>query len=89
MSDTDWTQVVGTIGIFALLTSVITVIIWQLASTRRAKTLLVREHEYRKIAEDGLATQQSIERRLAELDEHLAETRTRLASIERILQQVE
>lgn len=86
---TDWTQAAGAIGIFILLTTVISVIIWQVAATRRAKVLLVREQEYRRIAEEGVATQQNTEHRLNELGERLAEIQNRMASIERILQQVE
>ncbi|MGW6495308.1 hypothetical protein [Nonomuraea angiospora] len=82
---TDWTQVAGAIGIFTLLT----VIVWQLAATRRAKTLLVREQEYRRMAEEGIATQQRIERQLDELGGRLADVQARMDSMERILQQVE
>lgn len=86
---TDWTQVAGAIGVFTLLTTVISVIIWQIATTRRAKVLLVREQEYRRIAEEGVATQQNTEHQLKDLGERLVEMQSRMASIERILQQVE
>jgi hypothetical protein len=89
MSGRVWTEVVGAIGIFTLLTTVITVTIWQLAATWRAKALLGREQEYRKLAETAVGSQDNIERQLAELNGRLAETQSRIDSIERILKEVE
>lgn len=82
MSEHDWTEVVGAIGIFTLLTAVITVTIVQLATSWRAKAALGREAEYRTLAETAVRTQESTERQLAELN-------TRLRSLERILKEVE
>jgi hypothetical protein len=89
MSGQDWTEVVGAIGVFALVTTVITVTIVQLAATWRAKAALSREAEYRKLAEVTAQTQEATERRLASLDERFDQMQDRLASIERILKQVE
>jgi len=85
----DWTEVVGAIGLFTLVITVVTVTIVQVATTVRAKATLAREAEYRKLAESAIETQQAIERQLAELKEHSGRTQDRLASIERILTQVE
>jgi hypothetical protein len=85
----DWTEVVGAIGLFTLVITVVTVTIVQVATTVRAKATLAREAEYRKLAESAIETQQAIERQLAELTEHSGRTQDRLASIERILTQVE
>ncbi|WP_214412374.1 hypothetical protein [Sphaerisporangium fuscum] len=89
MYDTDWTQVVGAAGLLTLLIVVVTVVAWQIGAGRRARMLLDRELWYRKLAEDGLAVQQSTERQLAELTERLAAVQARMDSIERILEQVE
>lgn len=89
MNGNDWAEVVGAAGIFAFITTVITVIIVQVATTVRAKAALVREGEYRKLAERAVEIQEAIERRLAVLDDQLGQTQTRIASIERILKQVE
>jgi TolA-binding protein len=89
MSGQDWTEVVGAIGLFALITTVISVTIVQLAATWRAKAALAREAEYRKLAEVAVQTQEAAERRLAGLDERFGQMQDRLASIERILKQVE
>jgi phage shock protein A len=85
----DWTEVVGAIGLFTLVITVVTVTIVQVSTTVRAKATLAREAEYRKLAESAIETQQAIERQLAELKEHSGRVQDRLASIERILTQVE
>jgi hypothetical protein len=82
-------EVVGAIGIFMLLTSVITVTIWQFGATLRAKALLSREEAYRTLAEKAVLTQQNTERRLAEHGERLADVQSRMDSLERILKEVE
>ncbi|MBB2740555.1 UNVERIFIED_ORG: nitrate/nitrite-specific signal transduction histidine kinase [Microbispora rosea subsp. rosea] len=89
MSGHDWTEVVGAVGLFALITTVISVTVVQLAATWRAKVTLAREAEYRKLAEGAAQAQEATERRLAELGERFGQMQTRLASIERILEQVE
>jgi hypothetical protein len=67
MSAQDWTQVVGTIGVFALVISVVIVGIWQLAATLRARATLAREREYRTLADRSALVQESTERQLAEI----------------------
>ena len=89
MSGHDWAEAVGAIGIFAFITTVITVIIVQVATTVRAKAAVAREDEYRKLAERALSLQEAIEKRLTTLDEQAGRTQTRLTSIEGILKQVE
>jgi hypothetical protein len=89
MSGSDWAEVVGAVGLFAFVTTVITVIIVQVATTVRAKAALAREDEYRKLAEKAIQLQQDTERRLAALDDQLGRTQSRIASIEQVLKQVE
>ena len=89
MSAQDWTQVVGTIGVFALVISVAIVGIWQLAATLRARATLAREREYRTLADRSALVQESTERQLAEIGGRLAEMQTRLQSVERVLKDVE
>lgn len=89
MSTTDWQEIIGTIGIFSLIAIVIVVSIWQFASTRRAKIVLAREDEYRRIADRSLLVQESVERQLAELGGRVAEMQTRLQTLERVLKEVE
>ncbi|MFC4909305.1 hypothetical protein [Actinomadura gamaensis] len=82
-------EVAGAIGIFALVTTVITVIIVQVGATVRARAALAREEEYRRIAEAGLETQRRIERRLAETARSLGEMEKRMDSLEKVLLTVE
>jgi multidrug efflux pump subunit AcrA (membrane-fusion protein) len=89
MSGNDWAEVVGALGIFAFIITIVTVIVVQVGATVRAKAALAREDEYRKLAERTVLLQEAIEKRLVALDEQAAQTQTRLTSIERILTQVE
>jgi hypothetical protein len=89
MRETDWTEVVGAIGLFTLIISVVTLTIWQVAVSWRAKAALSREDEYRQLAEAAVRTQQNTERLLAEALERLSHMQTRLDSFERILTEVE
>jgi hypothetical protein len=84
-----WAEVVGAIGIFTFIITVVTVIIVQVATTIRAKAALAREDEYRKLAEKSVELQETIAQRLAALDQQSAQTQARLAAIELILKQVE
>ncbi len=89
MSAQDLTEVVGAIGLFALVITVITTVVKQVGATTRAKAALSREAEYRKLAETAIRAQEGTERRLADLDEGVGQMQARLASIERVLKQVE
>lgn len=89
MSGHDWAEVVGAVGLFAFVTTVVTVIIVQVATTMRAKAALAREDEYRKLADKAVELQAATERRLASLDDQLGRTASRLAAVEQILKQVE
>ncbi|UJW31899.1 hypothetical protein L3Q67_43235 [Saccharothrix sp. AJ9571] len=82
MSDNDWQELAGVIGIFVLITTVLTVAIWQLAVTWRAKAALAREDTYRRLAERAVTSQEDTQRQLAEL-------RSRMDGMERILKEVE
>ena len=89
MTAQDWSEVAGTIGVFALVTSVAIVGIWQLAATWRARAALAREREYRTLADRSALLQEGTERQLAEIGGRLAEMQTRLQSVERVLKDVE
>ncbi|MER7330507.1 MULTISPECIES: hypothetical protein [unclassified Micromonospora] len=89
MSDHDWTEVVGAIGLFALFISVITVTIVQVAKTRRARAAGAREEEYRRLAQTAAESQAASARVLAALDGRLGGMESRLASLERVLKDVD
>lgn len=77
-----WGEVAGVVGVFVLLTVVIAVAITQVAATWRAKAVLAREDEYRKLAERSVSSQENIERQLVDMQ-------ARLRSVEKVLKEVE
>ncbi|MER7888566.1 hypothetical protein ABTX15_01945 [Micromonospora sp. NPDC094482] len=89
MSEHDWTEVVGAFGVFALLISVITVTVVQVAKTRRARLGGIREEEYRRLAETAVRAQESNERLLATLDDRLGGMENRMSTVERVLRDVD
>ncbi|MFC5187534.1 hypothetical protein [Actinomadura harenae] len=82
-------EVAGAVGIFAFVTTVVTVIIVQVGATVRARAALAREAEYRRIAETSLETQRLIETRLTESARSLGEMEKRMDALETILLTVE
>ena len=68
MSSHGLTEVIGAIGIFILLTTVITVTIWQVSATRRAKLVLSHEAD--------------VQRRLAELENRVGSIEVILKDVE-------
>ncbi|MEV5574329.1 hypothetical protein AB0L06_30210 [Spirillospora sp. NPDC052269] len=89
MDGHDLAEVAGAIGIFAFVTTVVTVIIVQLGATVRARAALAREAEFRRIAETSLATQREIEKQLTESARSLGEMQKRMDALEKILLTVE
>jgi hypothetical protein len=78
-------EVVGAFGLF----TVITVAIWQFAASWRAKVQLSREGAYQKLADSAMVVQEHTDIQLREIKLHLEDVRNRLASLERILKEVE
>jgi hypothetical protein len=68
--------------LFTLIAAVIIVVIWQVFANRRALAVVARDEAYRKLAEQSAETQRRI------VDD-LADLRQRVASIEKILKEVE
>ena len=89
MKATDWQEVIGTIGLFALVLTVVTLLIWQIGATWRAKAVLARQDEYRALASKAVLVQENTERHLAEQGRTLAEMHSRLQVLERILKDAE
>jgi biopolymer transport protein ExbB/TolQ len=89
MSFYGWQEIIGVIGVFVLIIAVITMSIWQLGATLRAKAALRRDQDYRNLVEKAVQAQENSERQLAELNGQLAEVHQRMRKIEHILQQVE
>ncbi|WP_433211944.1 hypothetical protein ACQP25_24160 [Microtetraspora malaysiensis] len=89
MNEHEWQEVIGTIGVFVLITAVIVTVIWQFAISWRAKAQLAREAEYKQIAESVAASQEDIGRQLAEINDRLSALRDRTDAIELVLTDVE
>ncbi|WP_406036394.1 hypothetical protein OG799_18085 [Micromonospora sp. NBC_00898] len=89
MSGQDWTEVIGAIGLFALVIAVVTTIIVQVARTFRARAVLAHEGEFRKLSETAVQTQQGIEHQLTEVAGRLAAIESRMDSMEHVLRTVE
>jgi Tfp pilus assembly protein PilO len=65
-----------------LIAAVVIVVIWQVFASRRALAMVARDEAYRKLAEQAAETQQR-------MVDDLADLRQRMASIEKILKEVE
>ncbi|MET7861905.1 hypothetical protein AB0C42_03950 [Micromonospora taraxaci] len=89
MSEHDWTEVVGAIGIFALIISVFTVTVVQLAKTRRARYEAARADDYRQLAETAARAQEENARLLAAMEARLGGMETRMNGVERVLTEVD
>ncbi|MEU6098762.1 hypothetical protein [Streptomyces sp. NPDC047079] len=89
MSYHGWQEVIGTVGLVGAFAAVITIVIWHMATTWRARAILARDHAYRTLAEQTARAQEVTEQRLAGIDERLAEVQTRMQSVERILKEIE
>jgi nitrogen fixation protein FixH len=84
-----WQEVIGVIGLFGLVIVVITIVIWHLAATWRARAILARDYEYRTLAEKAVKAQSATEQHLVDIDGRLTEMQNRMHSVERILKEIE
>ncbi|SES40771.1 hypothetical protein [Actinokineospora terrae] len=80
-----WQEVVGVVGVFVLLT----VIVWQVAASVRARAAVTRDAAYRDLAQRAVSAQEALVAELAETRAQLTDLRTRLGSVERVLTEVE
>lgn len=75
--------------VLVLVTIITVVLIVQAARTWRARSLLARDEAYRQLAEKVTASQSSLASAGAVQAEELSEIRQRLASIEKLLRDVQ
>ncbi|MET9775337.1 hypothetical protein ABZ023_13945 [Streptomyces sp. NPDC006367] len=85
----DLNGIIITLGVLLLLTPVIIVALRQIGKTQRAKAVLAREQEYRRLTEMALTTQELLDQRLSEISAQLGDVRARVESMERTLKDVE
>lgn len=82
-------EVVGAACALIGITTVISIAIWQLAATRRAKVTVIREQEYRKLAERMTEAIEGGNAQLADLNSRLAKVQSQVDSMEKLLRDIE
>lgn len=85
----DWIEVIGAVGLFTLLITVVVTVIIQLFRTARARMAASATGEYETLAQTAVSSQQNTERQLAEIGERLTAMEARMRSLERVLKDVE
>ena len=75
--------------LFILLTIIIVVLLVQVFSSYRARMSITREEAYRKLAEQATTAEQKVAEQQQKTAEALEAMRTHLASIEKLLRDVE
>lgn len=80
---------VWTFASMAMAAVLMVIIIWPATAIYRAKAALSREEQYRTLAERAVAAQENAERRLGEVKEELAIVHAQLASLNRVLTEVQ
>ena len=88
-----WGSVFFVLGIMFIVAIVATVLIWQIFRTRQAtiesRERIAQEEAYRRLAEEMTSIQKRTTAELDQLTEGMADIRVRVASIERMLREVE
>jgi hypothetical protein len=88
-----WGSVFFVLGFMAIIAMVSVVLIWQVFRTRQAtiesRARIAQEEAYRRLAEEATSVQNRTAAELAQLTEGMADLRVRVATIERMLREVE
>ncbi|MFE6134284.1 hypothetical protein ACFQ6Q_39430 [Streptomyces sp. NPDC056437] len=85
MNGADWAGVAGASGVFLFLI----VVVWQIAATWRARMLASREQQYKELAAKyAQLLEDNVELHRRTLDE-LTQARTSIASMEKMMREIE
>jgi hypothetical protein len=88
-----WGSVFFVLGIMMIFAVVASVLIWQIFRTRQAtiesRARIAQEEAYRRLAEEATSVQNRTAAELSQLTEGMADLRVRVATIERVLREVE
>lgn len=88
-----WGSVILVVGTMVLVTIIIVVVLWQVFHTRRStlesRAMIAQEEAYRRLAEESTSLQHRTAAELNQLTEGMADLRVRVATIERMLREVE
>jgi UDP-N-acetylglucosamine transferase subunit ALG13 len=85
----DWQEIIGTIGLFTLLISVVLTLMWRKTFLKKAELQIRQDDRYRKLAERADAHQAELAQQLTALNERLARIEAGNAAIEETLKVVE
>ncbi|SOD63064.1 hypothetical protein SAMN06297387_1095 [Streptomyces zhaozhouensis] len=80
-----WAAALGTGGVFVLMI----VVVWQIAATWRARMLAGREEEYRRLAAKYAELLEDNTEILRRYSDELAQVRTSVGSVERMMREVD
>ncbi|TNM28036.1 hypothetical protein FH715_19745 [Streptomyces sedi] len=80
-----WAAALGTGGVFVLMI----VVVWQIAATWRARMLAGREEEYRRLATKYAELLEDNTEILRRYTDELAQVRTSVGSVERMMREVD
>ncbi|GAA2146776.1 hypothetical protein [Glycomyces algeriensis] len=89
MNEHEWPEVIGAIGMFALLIGVVLSLIWRSAFIKRVKLQYRHDDQYKELAAKAQEGQVKIAEQLAVVNERLARIEAGNASIEETLKVVE
>ncbi|MEU5153700.1 hypothetical protein [Glycomyces sp. NPDC021274] len=85
----DWQEIIGTVGLFTLLITVVLSLIWRKTFIKRAEMQIRQDDRYKKLAERADEHQAELAQQLAVLNERIARIETSSAGIEQTLKVVE
>lgn len=85
----DWPEAAIAIAGIAFITTVLTVLIWQIFSTGRTGLSARREQAYRKLAEETAEAQRATAAQLEKATLELGELRKQTTELARVLKEVE
>jgi hypothetical protein len=89
LNEHEWPEVIGTVGLFALLIGVVLSLIWRSAFIKRVKLQYKHDDRYRELAVKAEESQARLAEQLAAVNERLARIEAGNASIEQTLKVVE
>lgn len=84
-----WIAIISVAGGITMITVIAAVLIWQVASTWRARMSVAREEAYKRLAQESSDAQHRATATLEAISRDLAELRERTAEMERLLKEVE
>jgi hypothetical protein len=85
---TSWPEAAIAIVGIVFVTTVLTVVIWQIFGTWRARVSVAREAAYRQLADEATAVQRRMAEGLERAAAELSELRARTTELERMLKEV-